>query len=153
MAQSPADWAVALFHRSVLKQAKFQKIVELLDDPSGKSSLDIGADNGVISYLLRQRGGRWCSADLDAAAVSSIRDLVREDVYQLSGSATPFANESFDQVVIVDYLEHIWDDRGFVLELARILKPGGTLILNVPHLRPGSWLVRLRHRVGLTDEW
>ncbi len=153
MAQSPADWAVALFNRSVLKQEKFRKIVELLDDPAGKSSLDIGADNGVISYLLRQRGGRWCSADLDAAAVSSIRDLVREDVYQLTGSVTPFAKDSFDQVVVVDYLEHIPDDRGFVLELARILKPGGTLILNVPHVRLGSWLVRLRHAIGLTDEW
>lgn len=153
MAQSPADWAVALFNRSVLKQAKLQKIVELLDDPAGKSSLDIGADNGVISYLLRQRGGRWSSADLDARAVDSIRNLVGEGVYQLSGSATPFANDSFDQVVVVDYLEHIPDDRGFMLELARILKPGGTLILNVPHLRPGSWLLRVRHAIGLTDEW
>jgi SAM-dependent methyltransferase len=153
MAQSSADWAIALFNRSVLKQAKLQKIVELLDEPAGKSSLDIGADNGVISYLLRRRGGRWCSADLDARAVESIRDLVGDGVYQLSGSATPFPDASFDQVVVVDYLEHIADDRGFVLDLARILKPGGSLILNVPHLRPGSWLVRFRHAIGLTDEW
>jgi hypothetical protein len=27
------------------------------------------------------------------------------------------------------------------------------VIINVPHLQPGSPLVRLRHRVGLTDEW
>jgi SAM-dependent methyltransferase len=148
-----AEWAVALFHRSVLKQAKYHRLLELMDDPVGRTSLDIGADNGVISYLLRQRGGRWYSADLDPGAVRSIRDLVQEDVYQLDGRTTPFPNQTFDQVVIVDFLEHILDDRGFVRDLARILKPGGSLIVNVPHLKPRSLLNRFRHRIGLTDEW
>jgi SAM-dependent methyltransferase len=147
------DWALALFDKSVLKQAKLRRILELLDDPTGKDNLDIGADNGVISYLLRQRGGRWTSADLDPRAVASIRQLVGGDVYQLDGARTPFADRSFDQVVIVDYLEHIADDRAFAGELARIVRPGGTVIVNVPHLQPGSPLVWLRHRIGLTDAW
>jgi SAM-dependent methyltransferase len=153
MTQSPADWAVTLFNRSVLKQAKYQKILELLDDPAGKTSLDLGADNGVISYLLRKRGGRWHSADLDPGAVASIRELVHEDVHQLDGNVTPFADHTFDQVIIVDLLEHLPDDRGFIRELERIMKPGGTLIINVPHLKPHSLLNRFRHRIGLTDAW
>jgi SAM-dependent methyltransferase len=153
MTRANTDWAVALFNRSVLKQAKYGRVVELLDEPAGKTSLDIGADNGVISYLLRKRGGRWYSADLDPTAVASIRDLVGDDVYQLNGSSTPFPDRTFDQVVIVDFLEHIADDRAFVGELARIVKPGGTLIVNVPHLKPHSILNRIRHFIGLTDEW
>lgn len=155
MTQSPeAGWAVALFNRSVLKQAKYHKIRELLlQDSAGTTSLDIGADNGVISYLLRQRGGRWCSADLDPGAVTSIRQLVGNDVYQLDGSTTPFANSTFDQVVIVDFLEHIPDDRGFIGELARIIKPGGRLVINVPHIKRHSLLNRFRHWIGLTDAW
>ena len=112
-ADDNADWAVALFNRSVLKQEKFRRITELIEDPVGRTSLDIGADNGTISYLLRQRGGRWYSADLDERAVASIRELVRDCVYQLDGSRTPFANAAFDQVVVVDYLEHIPDDDAF----------------------------------------
>lgn len=153
MTTTETEWAVALFRKSVLKQAKFRRIVELLADPSGKTNLDIGADNGVISYLLRQRGGHWRSADLDARAVASIRQLVGDEVYQLDGATTPFADASFDQVVIVDYLEHIPDDRAFARELERIVKPGGTVIVNVPHLQPGSPLNRFRHRIGLTDAW
>ena len=153
MTQSHAEWAIALFNRSVLKQAKYRRVLELLENPQGKTSLDIGADNGVISYLLRQRGGRWYSADLDAATVAAIRDLVHQDVYQLTGGAAPFPDHTFDQIVIVDFLEHIPDDAGFVRELQRILKPGGVLIVNVPHLKPHSILNRLRHRIGLTDEW
>lgn len=153
MSRSPSDWAVALFNRSVLKQAKYRKVLDLLEDPTGRTNLDIGADNGVISFLLRQRGGRWYSADLAAEAVASIRELVRDDVYQLNGSTAPFGDNTFDQVVVVDYLEHIADDQGFVGELRRILRPGGVLLLNVPHLKPRSLLNRFRHRIGLTDEW
>lgn len=153
MSQDSTAWAVALFHRSVLKQAKWKQITRLLANPSGKRNLDIGADNGIISYLLRQRGGWWASADLDAHAVASIRQLVRDDVFQLDGAATPFLDRALDQIVVVDYLEHISDDHAFARELERILEPGGTVIINVPHLKPRSLLNRLRHRIGLTDEW
>jgi SAM-dependent methyltransferase len=153
MTTAETEWAVALFRKSVLKQAKLRRILELLDDPTGKTNLDIGADNGVISYLLRERGGRWSSADLDDRAVASIRQLVGTDVYQLDGARTPFADRSFDQVVIVDYLEHIPDDRAFARELARRLKPGGRVIVNVRQLQPRSPLNRFRHTIGLTDEW
>ena len=148
-----AEWALALFNKSVLKQAKFRQILARLDQPAGKRGLDIGADNGVISYLLRQRGGQWRSADLDANAVASIRQLVGSDVHEIDGGATPFEDGAFDLVVIVDFLEHIPDDRGFARELARILKPGGQLVINVPHLKPRSLLNRFRHAIGLTDEW
>jgi SAM-dependent methyltransferase len=147
------EWAVALFRKSVLKQAKLRQILAMLDDPTGKDNLDIGGDNGVISHLLRQRGGTWSSADLDDHTVASIRQLVGERVYRLEGARTPFEDHAFDQVVIIDYLEHIPDDRAFARELERIVRPGGTVIINVPHLQPHSPLIRFRHRIGLTDEW
>jgi SAM-dependent methyltransferase len=153
MSPPESQWAVALFNRSVLKQAKYRRLLDLIDDPRGRANLDIGADNGVISFLLRRLGGTWCSADLDAHTVASIRRLVHTDVYQLNSGSTPFADASFDQVIIVDFLEHISDDRGFVEELARIVKPAGVLVVNVPHLKPRSLLNRFRHRIGLTDEW
>ena len=53
----------------------------------------------------------------------------------------------------MDYLEHIADDAAFARELARIVRPGGSVIINVPHLKPGSRLNRLRHAIGLTDAW
>ena len=91
-------WALALFRRSVLKQAKLRRITELLDDPAGRACLDIGADNGVISLLLRRRGGTWSSADLDERAVAAIRELVGDEVYRLDGAKLPFPDRAFDQV-------------------------------------------------------
>jgi ubiquinone/menaquinone biosynthesis C-methylase UbiE len=113
--------------------------------------LDLGADNGVISYLLRERGGSWKSADLDEQAVCSIRQLVKEDVFQINGISTTFNDNEFDRVVIVDLLEHIETEREFIDELFRIIKPAGELIINVPQIK-NSLLRKLRLALGQTDE-
>lgn len=152
MSRDAVRWAMALYKRSVIKQAKMREIGRLLGDLQDKRCLDIGGDNGVISHLLRDRGGTWASADLDSTSVEAIREIVGDDVHQIDGRSTPFPDAEFDLVVIVDFLEHIETDIEFARELTRILKPGGRLIVNVPHLKPGSWIRRIREGIGLTDE-
>lgn len=123
----------------------------MLGPTDGLRCLDIGSDNGVISYLLRQRGGTWKSADLDEHSVNAIKALVNTEVYQIDGQSTPFGDNEFDCVVIIDFLEHIPTDAAFMEELFRILKPGGKLIINVPHIK-NSLLRRFRLTIGQTDE-
>lgn len=141
-----------LFDKSVLKKAKYAAISRYLPEAAGRECLDIGADNGVISYLLRQRGGRWSSADLDRDVVESIRVMVGDRVYLLDGGGTPFDDDTFDVVVIIDALEHLHDDAAFVQELARISTGDAVLIVNVPHDKPRSPIRKLRMMLGLTDE-
>ena len=135
----------------MLKQEKFKQITALLGETPGLRCLDIGADNGVISYLLRARGGIWKSADLDEKAVRSIRELVKQEVVQIDGRQTPYQDDEFDRVVIIDFLEHIQTDKEFIDELFRIIKPGGELIINVPHMK-ASLLRQFRLILGQTDE-
>jgi ubiquinone/menaquinone biosynthesis C-methylase UbiE len=144
------SWALKLFNKSVVKQQKYRELACLLGDTTGVSALDIGSDNGVISYLFRQRGGSWASADLSLQTVDAIRALVSDEVYQIDGRSLPFPDNNFDYVVVIDFLEHIPDERPFIEEAARVLKPGGVLILNVPHIKK-SLLRNLRHRLGYTD--
>ncbi len=142
--------ALRLFRKSVLKQQKYRELTAMLGDMEGKRGLDIGSDNGVISYLFRQRGGTWASADLNAQTVEAIRALVGDEVYQIDGRTLPFPDGHFDCVVVIDFLEHIPDERLFMAEAARVLKPGGFIILNVPHHKR-SVLRVLRHLLGYTD--
>ncbi|MCB0344896.1 MAG: class I SAM-dependent methyltransferase [Bdellovibrionales bacterium] len=149
---SATSWALRLFSKSVLKQRKWKELTRALGDCSGKRCLDLGSDNGVISYLLRRRGGSWASADLSEETVDSIRSLVKNDVHLIKNQVLPFADGEFDAVAVVDMLEHVPDDSAFMLELSRVLKPGGLLLLNVPNLKPLSPLRLLRQMIGQTDE-
>jgi SAM-dependent methyltransferase len=146
-----SEWAVGLFKRSVLKQRKLAELERMLGPTAGLRCLDLGSDNGVVSLLLRQRGGEWASGDLTAEAVTSIRQLVGTDVHQVAGDHLPFAEAAFDRVAVVDMLEHVSDEAGFMAELARITRPGGRLVVNTPHLKR-TVLRRLRHALGQTDE-
>ncbi|MBW3609644.1 MAG: methyltransferase domain-containing protein, partial [Actinobacteria bacterium] len=48
----------------------------------------------------------------------------------------PFADESFDRIVAAEVLEHLPEDERAMSELARVLKPGGTIAVTVPRYGP-----------------
>lgn len=52
----------------------------------------------------------------------------------------PFANGAFDKIIFSEVLEHLPDDWGGLMEVRRVLKPGGLLFLTVPnHNYPFWW--------------
>ena len=145
------EWARQLFSFSPLKQRKLSKLLAYSGNYTEKRCLDIGSDNGVVSLMLRDEGGTWSSVDLIPETVTAIRSLVGERVYQTDGVTLPFPDHAFDLVAIVDLLEHIETDDAFVKEVARVLRTGGTLIVNVPDPHEGL-LRRIRFALGQTDK-
>lgn len=100
------------------------------------SGIDIGAGDGALaSIVFREMGTRPRvigvepdAADADAARASGA--YVR--VHQATGDRIPEPSASVDFVFSNSTLEHI-DDVGPVLaEVARVLRPGGTLVVTVP---------------------
>src|SRR5579885_1250996 len=63
------------------------------------------------------------------------------------GTRLPFADGSFDRIIASEVLEHIPDDGAAMAELARVLRPGGTLAVTVP-----AWLPE-RICWAITDEF
>ena len=62
-------------------------------------------------------------------ALAYCRDLT---VVQADALALPFAENSFDAVVLLDVLEHLADPVTLVRELGRIMKQGGAVVVMVP---------------------
>lgn len=149
---SGGDWHLKLFNKSLLKQAKLKRILGLLGPVRGQACLDLGGDNGVISYQLRRQGGVWTSADLGGKSVESIRRLVGERVVALEGSKLPFPDSTFDVIVIIDMLEHVRDDAQLIAECHRVLKQSGRFVVNVPHIKAWATLPPVRRLLGLGDE-
>ena len=54
-------------------------------------------------------------------------------VLDADAGALPLPDDAADAVTMLDVLEHLEDPEGALAELHRVLKPGGTLVLSVPH--------------------
>jgi SAM-dependent methyltransferase len=107
---------------------------------TAKSGLDAGCGTGGLLQVLQSEGGaRWVGIEIDSHAASRARLKSRCAVASASIEAMPFAEAAFDVAVSADVLSHgrVEPERA-VGELARVLRPGGTLILNLPAYR---WLL------------
>jgi SAM-dependent methyltransferase len=94
-------------------------------------AVDIGAAGGGNTRVLRDLG--WLATALEhseaGAQLAAERDLVsvRADAMML-----PFRPGVLDLAVAFDVLEHLADDAAAVSEIARVLRPGATLLVAVP---------------------
>ena len=64
----------------------------------------------------------------------------------------PFSDAEFDVVTLLAVLEHLSQPRAMVKEIARVLKPGGQVILTVPSLAAKPVLEFLAYQVGIVSE-
>jgi len=122
--------------------ARRRLIVTLLQDllpPAPIDILDIGCGTGAMLDDLASYG-RVVGADFSPEALAFCRkrgervhatyDLVRADARFL-----PFGNNCFDVVTAMDIIEHIDRDKDAILEIGRVLRPGGHLLVTVPAYR------------------
>ncbi|MEK7216481.1 MAG: class I SAM-dependent methyltransferase, partial [Chloroflexota bacterium] len=97
--------------------------------------LDVACGEGFGADLLAKRGAQVWAVDLDLSALRRARSRYGRPAVRfmaMDAAHLAFAPERFDLVISQDTLEHVQDDKRFVGELHRILRPGGHLILMTP---------------------
>ncbi len=62
-----------------------------------------------------------------AIGVDLYRDTDADVIADLDAPRLPFKNETIDEVIMIDSLEHTADVRATLKEVARLLRPGGTV--------------------------
>ncbi|MGA2586154.1 MAG: class I SAM-dependent methyltransferase [Candidatus Aminicenantales bacterium] len=144
-----APWQLQIVKKSLKKKEKIDLIEKKIPIAPSDVLLDLGCAQGILSYFLRRKGGHWVSADFDFTNLETSRALLEKNFVQIGERALPFRNRSFDQVVCLDYLEHVDDDDLTLAEIRRTLKDGGKLILVTPHRGKFFILQKIRPLVGL----
>jgi SAM-dependent methyltransferase len=119
------------------------------------SVLDIPAGGAIQSRALSQLGYRVVSVDLFAAPN---QDPAAAWICADANDALPFRDAAFDYVLSREGIEHLEDQMGFLRNCARVLRPGGKIVLTTPNLmhlsaRASEFLTGQRNlRRGLINE-
>ena len=109
----------------------------------------MGCGAGRHAFEMYRRGADVIAFDQDADELSGVRDLfvameeagevpagAEADVKEGDALSLPFADGEFDRIVAAEVLEHIPADIQAIQELARVLRPGGTMAVSVPRWFP-----------------
>jgi len=95
---------------------------------------DLGCGRG--EFIEQASGGAKSGIGLDYAALSAkaLRATGRPALCADLNRGLPFANESLDGATMIEVIEHIVQAEALVAELARVIRPGGWLIVTTPNV-------------------
>lgn len=121
------------FVRTIVQRPLIHRAIGAV--PLGRA-LDDGCGRGMYTPFLRKRARLVVGIDVSD---DHIRTMVRRHgreprirFLRASAEALPFRDASFDFLLCAEVLEHLRNDQQAVMELARVLAPGGRAILSVP---------------------
>jgi len=110
-----------------------EAIVRLFIALPGKSKiLDLGCGDGVYSNRLKGLGFEVVASDMDPGRFK-YHDSIRFEAVDL-GKPLPFTENSFDYVICLEVIEHLYNPDFVISEINRVLKSSGVLFLSTPNI-------------------
>jgi ubiquinone/menaquinone biosynthesis C-methylase UbiE len=110
-------------------------------DLAGQRVLDVAGGDGYWAARARRRGASAVSIDLARTKMLRGRGLAGAPaLVEADALRLPFADLSFDKVMSICAIEHFGDGPASLDEMARVLAPGGELVLSADALtRRSEW--------------
>jgi demethylmenaquinone methyltransferase/2-methoxy-6-polyprenyl-1,4-benzoquinol methylase len=103
--------------------------------------LDVATGTGLVAQALVERGFRVTGVDQSPEMLARARARFdgRVELVEASAEALPFGDASFDHLTFTYLLRYVDDPRATVRELARVVRPGGTVAMLEFGLPRGLW--------------
>lgn len=129
---------------------------------SGRRSLDVGCGAGLLSEPLARLGAAVTGIDAapeNIAAAKAHAEAMGLSINYRATDVAHFKDGGFDLITSMEVIEHVSDVGAFVRALARLLAPGGIMILSTPNRTERSRLalITLGEGLGLvprhTHDW
>jgi SAM-dependent methyltransferase len=120
------DRILSMVHRSRIRT------LERLTGGAG-SVLDIGCGPGVLINQMRSRGWQVRGTERSPSAAQQARDVFHLDVSAIGVDELVATGATYDAVVLWHVAEHLHVPQDTVRGVARLLRPGGVLLVAVPN--------------------
>lgn len=109
-----------------------EAIVNLVINDNIGKVLDLGCGDGRTGKMILDKGFSVQACDIDKERFE-FQNTIPFNNSDLS-EPLPYNNSSFDYVIFMEVIEHIYNPNYVISEISRILKPGGRLILSTPNI-------------------
>ena len=138
------------------------RLIEILQPRAGERVLEIGPGTGYYTFEMAARleGGQVDVFDIQQEMLDHVvREANKRGVTNVNpalgdAQSLPYSGDSFDAVVLITVLGEIPDQERALKEVARVLKPGGRLIVGEmffdPHVVTPGQLRERGERAGLS---
>lgn len=127
------NW-IAPFYDRVFGSTNHDALFGHLAAEAGQLVLDIGGGTGRVAQRLRELGAQVIVVDPAPGMLRHAREKRLSAVRALA-ERLPFAADSIDRIYIVDAFHHFAHQGQAAIDLVRILRPGGRLVIEEPDLR------------------
>jgi demethylmenaquinone methyltransferase / 2-methoxy-6-polyprenyl-1,4-benzoquinol methylase len=129
-------------------------LVSVTDAGPASTVLDVATGTGAVAReLIAEKGCKVVGLDQSPEMLAEARRRLPDDVTLIEGTAEqlPFDDSSFDALTFTYLLRYVSDPAATLKELARVVRPGGTIASLEFALPRGIWrpLWELYVRVGL----
>jgi ubiquinone/menaquinone biosynthesis C-methylase UbiE len=122
---------------------------EVAELPVSGRLLDVGGGTGRVSSAIRDLVDEVVIADVSFGMLDKADRFSLKPVCGGSESL-PFADDSFERIIMVDALHHVINHLDSAREMFRVLKPGGILVIEEPDIRTfGVKLIALAEKILL----
>jgi 2-polyprenyl-3-methyl-5-hydroxy-6-metoxy-1,4-benzoquinol methylase len=148
------DYAKENYWSRLENQAVFRVLLSHIGGRKAKKIIEVGSGSGLLSVALAKLGATCTLLDISALslknAVANFVDagLLQPTYYDEDALSSSVPSEMFDVVWNAGVLEHFFDDgkEKLSLEMLRMAKPGGMVIIMVPN----AWCWQLQISKTLT---
>ncbi len=101
---------------------------------TGAVVLEAGCGEGYGAALIAEHAARVVALDYDEpTAAHASRAYPELAVLRGNLASLPLGGATVDVVANLQVIEHLWDQEGFLGECARVLRPGGRLLVTTPN--------------------
>jgi glycosyltransferase involved in cell wall biosynthesis/SAM-dependent methyltransferase len=95
--------------------------------------VDLGCGSGQLSVVARDLGWNVTSLDLSPKMLQAARGLGLHSLAVTDAAQVPLRSASADAMLSISMLEYVPRPAAVISEFARILRPGGTLLISIPN--------------------